>query len=92
MQILQNTIATIKHFQHRQAAKSQGQTKKEGVGVVMLKLNKNKCVECGGHVPAYLNYLCEDCWRDALNAKLEAEDAAEFIEQAKRNQKQVGGR
>jgi NMD protein affecting ribosome stability and mRNA decay len=29
-----------------------------------------KCVECGDHVPAYLNYLCESCWQKALNAKL----------------------
>ena len=33
-----------------------------------------KCVECGGHVPPYQNYLCEDCWKKALNEKLEAED------------------
>jgi hypothetical protein len=83
MRLLQTTIRTIKHFQHGQATKSQN--KKEGVGVVML--NIKKCVECGGHVPAYMNYLCEDCWRIALNEKLEAEDAAEFIEQAKRNPK-----
>lgn len=32
-----------------------------------------KCVECGDHVPAYLNYLCESCWRKALNEKLDDE-------------------
>lgn len=31
------------------------------------------CVECGDHVPAYLNYLCESCWRKALNEKLDKE-------------------
>jgi NMD protein affecting ribosome stability and mRNA decay len=41
-------------------------------GIVM---NKSKtCVECGDHVPPYLNYLCESCWEKALNAKLKEED------------------
>ena len=29
-----------------------------------------KCVECGDHVPAYQKYLCEECWKEALNEKL----------------------
>jgi NMD protein affecting ribosome stability and mRNA decay len=32
-----------------------------------------KCVECGDHVPAYLNFLCEECWKKALNEKLDNE-------------------
>jgi hypothetical protein len=35
-------------------------------GVQMAK----NCVECGSHVPAYMNYLCEECWKIALNEKL----------------------
>jgi NMD protein affecting ribosome stability and mRNA decay len=31
------------------------------------------CVECGGHVPAYQNFLCEECWKAALNEKLDKE-------------------
>lgn len=38
-----------------------------------------KCVECGDHVPAYLNYLCEKCWKIALNEKLEQEDKNEVL-------------
>jgi hypothetical protein len=75
-------IRANEHFQHRQASRTKNE---KGVGVGML--NIKKCVECGGHVPAYMNYLCEDCWKDWLNKKLEAEDAAEFIKQAKRNPK-----
>jgi NMD protein affecting ribosome stability and mRNA decay len=30
-----------------------------------------RCVECGNYVPAYLNYMCEDCWQKALNNKLD---------------------
>jgi hypothetical protein len=81
MQLLQNAIRAIKYFQHGQATESQ-KTIERGDW-----MKASNCVECGGHVPAYLNFLCEDCWREALNAKLEAEDAAEFIEQAKRNPK-----
>jgi NMD protein affecting ribosome stability and mRNA decay len=33
-------------------------------------LQGKKCVECGGYVPPYLNYLCEDCWKEMLNKKL----------------------
>lgn len=88
MQILQNTIAAIKYFQHHRS-NTNGQTKNKKEGDLMGSI---KCVECGDHVPAYLNYLCEDCWREALNAKLEAEDAAEFIEQAKRNQNKVASK
>jgi len=36
-------------------------------------ISSKKCAECGGHVPAYLNYLCESCWREALKEKLEEE-------------------
>ena len=32
------------------------------------------CVECGNHVPIYLNYLCEECWRVALNEKVEQDE------------------
>lgn len=32
-----------------------------------------KCVECGGHVPPYQNFLCEDCWKEILNKKLNEE-------------------
>lgn len=35
---------------------------------------KGKCVECGADVPGYLNYLCEDCWRETLNEKLESDE------------------
>lgn len=34
----------------------------------------SKCVECGGHVPTYTKYLCEECWRVALNEKLNEDD------------------
>mgnify|MGYP001488275563 CR=1 FL=1 len=34
---------------------------------------RDKCVECGADVPPYLNFMCEDCWREALNEKLEEE-------------------
>lgn len=37
-------------------------------------VNKKTCVECGDHVPVYMNYLCEKCWREALNEKLKQED------------------
>lgn len=33
-----------------------------------------KCVECGSHVPPYQKFLCEDCWKIALNEKLKEED------------------
>jgi uncharacterized OB-fold protein len=68
MQTLQNTIAAIKHFQHRSSIN--GQTKKEKAGDLM---RSTKCVECGGHVPPYQNFLCEDCWREALKEKIEAD-------------------
>jgi endogenous inhibitor of DNA gyrase (YacG/DUF329 family) len=34
-----------------------------------------KCVECGDYVPAYQNFLCEECWKIALNEKLLGETA-----------------
>jgi hypothetical protein len=34
-------------------------------------IRAKKYVECGGHVPAYQNFLCEDCWKKALNEKLQ---------------------
>ena len=34
------------------------------------KVAKKTCVECGSHVPIYQNFMCEDCWRDALNEKM----------------------
>jgi len=38
----------------------------------MRKIKKvNNCVECSSHVPAYQNYLCEKCWKVALNEKLD---------------------
>lgn len=37
-------------------------------------LRTSKCVECGNHVPPYQNFLCEECWRIALNEKLEADE------------------
>lgn len=36
-----------------------------------------KCVECGGHVPAYMKHLCEECWKQALNEKLDDEEEEE---------------
>lgn len=35
---------------------------------------QKKCVECGDDVPAYQNYLCEKCWKEALNEKLNEEE------------------
>jgi hypothetical protein len=87
MRLLQNTIGAIKHFQHRQAAESQPNQKRVGDW-----MNASKCIECSGHVPVYLNYFCETCWKDALNAKLVVEDATEFVEQAKRNQNKVASK
>jgi membrane protease subunit (stomatin/prohibitin family) len=76
MQTLQNAIAAIKYFQHRQNTKSQNRKKKAGDW--MKKLSRSsKCVECGGHVPPYQKYLCEKCWQEALNAKIKAEDRDE---------------
>jgi DNA-directed RNA polymerase subunit RPC12/RpoP len=37
-------------------------------------MGMNKCVECGDHVPSYQKYLCEECWKQALNEKLREED------------------
>ncbi|CEG25980.1 hypothetical protein BN1002_00818 [Bacillus sp. B-jedd] len=39
----------------------------------------DKCVECGGHVPIYQKFLCEDCWTTALNQKLLEEDEKESV-------------
>lgn len=71
MQMLQNTIRAIKHFHQRESTKSQNKNEKEGDW--MIKRVEN-CVECGADVPAYLNFMCEDCWKKALNEKLEADD------------------
>lgn len=81
MQPLQIKDRAIKFIQHRQAAKSQN---KKRVGDCVNK-SKN-CVECGDHVPVYQKFYCEKCWGEALNAKLEADDARENISnQDKRN-------
>jgi NMD protein affecting ribosome stability and mRNA decay len=42
-----------------------------------------KCVECGDHVPAYMNFLCESCWKKALNEKLQEEDKKHLDEARK---------
>lgn len=34
----------------------------------------SKCVDCGGHVPPYQKFYCEECWKKALNAKLLEDD------------------
>jgi len=39
----------------------------------------NKCVECGGHVPIYQKFLCEECWKEALTQKLLEEDKKELV-------------
>jgi hypothetical protein len=54
------------------------------VEVKKLKTYKSKkCVECGDHVPAYMNFLCETCWGKALNEKL-LEDDRKRLEAAKK--------
>lgn len=73
MQILQSTIGAIKYFQQPRSC-TNSQTKKGKAGDLM---RSTKCVDCGGHVPPYQNYLCEDCWRKALNAKLDEDEADE---------------
>lgn len=35
---------------------------------------KQKCVECKADVPAYLNYMCEKCWGEALTEKIQADE------------------
>ena len=39
---------------------------------------RKQCVECENHVPIYLNYFCEECWRDALNEKFEKDKYKEL--------------
>jgi hypothetical protein len=58
-----------KHFLSGRLSESQNKER-----LAMLEINKKRCVECGGHVPAYMNYLCEKCWAEALTEKLKQED------------------
>lgn len=37
-------------------------------------MKSKQCVECGDDVPAYQNFLCESCWKKALNEKLLEDD------------------
>lgn len=67
-------IRTIK-FQHRRNYTNAKNQMREG-DWMKKKFDSKKCVECGDHVPTYQNYLCEKCWAEALNVKLEAEDEA----------------
>lgn len=79
MQTLQNAIAAIKYFQPRKDTNAK--TKAEVVGM-KKKFDHKKCIECGDHVPAYQNFYCEKCWRDALNAKLEADEHAAAVKKS----------
>lgn len=67
MLTLRNAARTIKYFQHRPTAKKQGEKEKEKEGDDM---KAKKCVECGDHVPAYQNFLCEKCWEIAFKEKI----------------------
>ena len=74
MHTLQKAIRTIKHFHRRQAPRKQ----KESGGYEMMKKRLVKvCVECGGYVPPYQKYLCEECWGKALNEKLDEVNSVE---------------
>jgi NMD protein affecting ribosome stability and mRNA decay len=52
------------------------------INLKKVKEMAKKCVECGDHVPAYMNFLCESCWKKALNEKLQ-EDDKKHLEEAK---------
>lgn len=60
---------TIKYFQRRNDTESQEKEKREGDG-----MKTKDCVECGAHVPEYLNFYCEACWKKAWNEKLKEND------------------
>jgi hypothetical protein len=45
----------------------------------MRKYNNKKCLDCYSHVPIYLNFYCEDCWKKHLNEKLVTDDAKKII-------------
>ena len=44
-----------------------------------FKYIKNSCLDCNNHVPVYLNFYCEECWKKHLNAKLVTDDAKKII-------------
>lgn len=46
------------------------------VGVVNLK-RKHVCVECKVTIPIYQKYLCETCFQEMLNYKLQEEEKSE---------------
>lgn len=43
------------------------------MGKKKANVDRSICVECKGHVPPYLNFLCEKCWNEALKDKLDKE-------------------
>jgi hypothetical protein len=73
---MQITSAAAKYFRQLRTY-TNGQTKNMRVGDLMgRKVNSTgkRCIECGGHVPVYTNYYCEDHWKEALNKKLEEDE------------------
>lgn len=71
-----NAIRAIGFIQPRQTPT---QTNKAEVVGMKKKFNANKCLDCNNHVPAYLNFYCEDHWKKYLNEKLVTEDAKKII-------------
>jgi hypothetical protein len=46
---------------------------------VRKSFDQSKCLDCDKKVPAYLNFYCEDHWKQYLNEKLETDDAKKIV-------------